>query len=244
MKIDKISLASVSLISFILQFFIFTGYASAKDVKLVKFERKISFEFKVDIGIFRFEGKNLTPQQRTINRKIEDLVNANLQAFCYDFSEFLKNDTDSMPSLEMVSTPSYNSGNYFSMRVDIIPWHQGACGFPGEVETFNFKIVDDKVKALAFSDVVPSQEERKLILREAVNKILTDLARDYPNNDYLNNFDIDCSIDNFDYELLKFTFSSNFIEIIFPAGTMFPGTIGMPSTKVKFNSLESLSQNP
>lgn len=239
MKIKKTHFTVKHIVLFFLTLLAFASFAVAEDVTLSKLERKMTFEFRVDIKIFRFEGQDLTPSQQEINRKIEHLVTYNLQEFCYDFSEFLKESANYMPSLEMTSTLSHNSSDYFSMRIDIMPWHQGACGFPGTVETFNFKIVDGKLKALAFSDIASTESERKLLVRKAVKKIC---ERDKFAREYAEKFQIKDYLDDFDCDSLKFTFSNDFIEIIFPAGTMFPLTLGIHSAKIKFNSIEKLSK--
>ena len=139
------------------------------------------FEFAVKSDVFQFDESRATDAQKAINKKLSDAKIRYLREFEADFAEFLsESETETVrycPSLEIKTMVRINSPELFSVRMNVIPWHQGTCGNPTEVETFNFALDGNEIRELTLSDVVPNESERIELLWRAFKKNPRRIAR-------------------------------------------------------------------
>lgn len=196
------------------------------------------FEFRIkSYNVFQFDETRATDAQKAINKKISDAKNRYLRDFESDFSEFLSESETGiacfLPSLEIKTQVRINSPEFFSARMDIVPWHQGACGNPTEVETFNFALVGNEIKELTLADVVPNESERiellwcafQKIRGELRNKLLADITEPA--------FKENCLSGDGYLKHIKFTLAENGMEIIFPSGLLTSRAVGPLSAFVE-----------
>lgn len=195
------------------------------------------FKFAVKSDVFQFDESCATDAQKAINKKISDAKNRYLRDFESDFSEFLSESETGiacfLPSLEIKTQVRINSPEFFSARMDIVPWHQGACGNPTEVETFNFALVGNEIKELTLADVVPNESERIELLwcafqeirGERCDELLADITEPA--------FKENCLGDDGYLKHIKFTIAENGMEIIFPSGLLTSRTLGPMSAFVE-----------
>jgi len=117
--------------------------------------------------------------------------------------------------------------------MDIVPWHQGACGNPTEVETFNFALAGNGIKELTLSDVVPNESERTELLWRAFKKIRSELRDKLLADITEPAFKENCLGGDGYLKYAKFTLAENGMEIIFPSGLLTSRGIGPLSAFVE-----------
>lgn len=195
------------------------------------------FEFAVKSDVFQFDESCATDAQKAINKKLSDIKIRYLREFEADFAEFLAESETGIsryyPSLEIKTRVHINSPEFFSARMDIVPCHQGACGNPTEVETFNFALDGNGIKELTLSDVVPNESEQiellwcafQKICGERRDKLLADITEPA--------FKENCLGGDGYLKYIKFTIAENGMEIIFPSGLLTSRTLGPMSAFVE-----------
>lgn len=137
------------------------------------------------------------------------------------------------PSLEIKTRVRINSPEFFSARMDIVPWHQGACGNPTEVETFNFALDENGIKEIALADIVPNESERTELLWRAFKKIRGELRNKLLADITEKVFKENCLSGDGYLKYAKFTLAENGMEIIFPSGLLTSRAVGPMSAFVE-----------
>lgn len=195
------------------------------------------FEFAVKSDVFKFDESRATDAQKAINKKLSDVKIRYLREFEADFAEFLAESETGIsryyPSLEIKTRVRINSPEFFSARMDIVPWHQGACGNPTEVETFNFALDGNGIKELTLSDVVPNESERTELLWRAFKKIRGELRSKLLADITEPAFKENCLGDDGYLKYIKFTIAENGMGIIFPSGLLTSHALGPMSAFVE-----------
>lgn len=196
------------------------------------------FEFRIKSDdVFQFDKTRATDAQKAINKKISDVKIRYLRDFESDFAEFLSESETGiacfLPSLEIKTQVRINSPELFSARMDIVPWHQGACGNPTEVETFNYALDGHGIRELTLADVVPNESGRiellwcafQKIRGEQRNELLADITKKV--------FKENCLGGDGYLKHIKFTLAENGMEIIFPSGLLTSRAVGPLSAFVE-----------
>ena len=195
------------------------------------------FEFAVKSEVFQFDESRATDAQKAINKKLSDAKIRYLREFEADFAEFLsESETETVrycPSLEIKTMVRINSPELFSVRMNVIPWHQGTCGNPTEVETFNFALDGNEIRELTLSDVVPNESERIELLWRAFKKIRGELRDKLFADITKSAFKENCLGDDGYLKHIKFTIAENGMEIIFPSGLLTSRAVGPLSAFVE-----------
>lgn len=195
------------------------------------------FEFAVKSDVFQFDESRATDAQKAINKKLSDAKIRYLREFEADFAEFLsESETETVrycPSLEIKTMVRINSPELFSARMNVIPWHQSACGNPTEVETFNFALDGNEMRELTLSDVVPNESERIELLWRAFKKIRGELRDELLADITESAFKENCLGGDGYLKHIKFTIAENGMEIIFPSGLLTSHALGPLSAFVE-----------
>ena len=182
------------------------------------------FEFAVKSDVFKFDESRATDAQKAINKKLSDAKIRYLMGFEADFSEFLTESETGIaryyPSLEIKTQVCINSPELFSARMNVIPWHQGTCGNPTEVETFNFALDGNGIREIALADIVLNESERIELLWRASQKIRGELRDKLFADITKPAFKENCLGDDGYLKHIKFTIAENGMEIIFPSGLL------------------------
>ena len=195
------------------------------------------FEFAVKSDVFQFDESRATDAQKAINKRLSAVKVRYLKEFEADFAEFLsESETEGVcysPSLEIKTQVRINSPELFSARMDVVPWHQGACGNPTEVETFNFALSENGIRELTLADVVPKESERVELLWQAFRKIRVERRDELLADITKSAFKENCLGDDGYLKHIKFTIAENGMEIIFPSGLLTSRALGPLSAFVE-----------
>lgn len=195
------------------------------------------FKFAVKSDVFQFDESCATDAQQAINKKLSDAKIRYLMEFEADFAEFLAESEMGIaryyPSLEIKTRVRINSPEFFSARMDIVPWHKGACGTPTEVETFNYALEGHGIRELTLADVVPNESGRiellwcvfQKIRGERCDELLADIMKKV--------FKENCLGGDGYLKHIKFTLAEKGMEIIFPSGLLTSRAVGPLSAFVE-----------